>query len=63
VIGLGLVGGTLWWAGKMLGEVGESEEDILASLPSSVPKMLAAPREELEGDVIEGEVVGDADEE
>ena len=55
VIGLGLVGSVLWWAGKMLGDVGE--EDLLDALPSSVPKMLPSPR----GDEIEGEVVEDAE--
>ena len=42
VIGLGLVGGVLWYSGKMLSSVGEYEEDVIDGLPSSVPKLAAS---------------------
>ncbi len=45
VAGLTLLGTVLWYSGKIATEMGEADEDldeILASLPAGVPKMLAA---------------------
>lgn len=56
VIGLGMIGGVMWYAGKMLAPMGEADEDLddIDALPGAPPRLLPAPVPE---DVIEGTVV------
>lgn len=58
VIGLGLLGGVAYYAAKQLSPMGEYEEEedeetTIASLPSRIPRMLAANSDVIDAEFVE----------